>query len=526
MFGREVKTLNPGQSFLMGEAGWNISVNSLIKQAPVPGICVLETIPSIGKAVDRNSPANVAATALYTHVRYMNSGRKNYDQADLMIYGLTAADLYAFINWMIRIYNCAFMFSQRNIYVGKSLLIAQRVNPNIIEDLPAFRYWINVFINKVASYAVPSDIYLYQKRAFMYANVYTESYTGSIKDQLYLYNPAGFYRFTLDSKSKGMLTFEFIQDDKFAKEDGLLTLRGLMDIGDTLLSDMWGDEDFGIMAGDVLRAFDGKIVGLSQIGEEGGLLPINDPFVLHQMKNSTVMGGIPDKTTGYRINISTTSTPEYQVCWNGCVYQDGKGNLISRSFIGAARDILPVSSKSQVALLLNILRNPVISVDDPSPQPALLVEITRNMAVSDGTSLDLYTNEGDLFGWIGIEYNSGDHVVSNCVIYTYDPDDPSRLVSNNIGSNVHDYAATYSDLANVEKLGRWTSAFHYLPVQWIAQLEQFEEDNMWRCENITSISDLQNYTVQLPGVISRLHELSMLSLLYVPGVAKQVNYMK
>lgn len=529
MFGKNIRVTDVDRIFTYnsGSGDENKILKFATQDITVPGICVLHTSPSVGEAHDRNSPANVAATALYTHVRYMNSGKKNYDQADLMIYGLTAADLYSFINWMIRIYNCAFIFSQRNTYVGKDLLEAQGVSPSIIEDLPALRYWINVFINKVASYAVPDDIYLYRKRAFMYANVYSESPSGSIKDQLYMYNPRHFYRFTLDDHDKGCLELIDVKKGQWNRDSaGYLTLQGLRRIGDYLLSDMWGDEDFGIMAGDVLRAFDGKIVALSQIGSEGGLIPVYDLFVLHQMKNSTIIDQSDDPFDRYyRIPLTDGNTPEYQYCKWGNVYQDAKGNLVSHHFLS-----VPVDGQDNDPWMLqhgvkaaSLLKNAVLSVDAPSPDPALNVEITRNLAISSGDDwVELYKYTGEAWpNSIGLIFESGDMIVTDVVIRHHS-------VANSItfNSSLVDWNAQNNDTRVF--IAMYSSNFEYMPMLWTCGVSKgtSDSDSFYELENVYPLADLKNYTVQNADVIIRLHELSMLSLLYVPGVAKQVNYMK
>lgn len=531
VFGKNIRVVDTDRvyTFNSGSGTENKILKFASQDIAVPGICVLDVSPSIGDASDRNSPANVAATALYTHVRYMNSGRKNYDQADLMIYGLTAADLYSFINWMIRIYNCAFIFSQRNTYVGKDLLEAQGVSPSIIEDLPALRYWINVFINKVASYAVPDEIYLYRKRAFMYANVYSESPSGSIKDQLYMYNPHHFYRFTLDDHEKGSLELINVKDGAWYRDsNGYLTLQGLRAIGDRLLSDMWGDEDFGIMAGDVLRAFDGKIVALSQIGAEGGLLPLYDPYVLHQMKNSTLFDQSDDSSERYyRINISGSSTPEYQYCKWGNVYQDGKGNLVSHHFLSVSTngvlDSWPGWKRVHAVKAAGLLRNVVLSVDAPSPEPALNVEITRNISIASGEEwINLYDYQGNKYDDpVGILVQTGDAIITGVRIKHH-----SIASTFKIGSSLVDWEDTSSDYKY------WYAAccsnFEYMPMLWRCGISTStsDSDSFYEMDNVYPLADLKNYTAQSADVIIRLHELSMLSLLYVPGVAKQVNYMK
>lgn len=346
----------------------------------------------------------------------------------------------------------------------------------------------------------------------MYASVYTESASGNIKDQLYMFNPAGFYKFQLDDQSKGMLKLESIISSTS------LGLDDLIRIGESLLRDMWGDEDFGLMSGDVLRAFQGDIITLAPVAEDGGLIPVYDPFVLHQIKNAiSINPNVDGGPYSYRISLGSDT---FQYCAGGCVYQDANGNLVSHW-------ITPVSSNGSeesvdFITLANAFRNAVISIDSPVTDPALIVEVTRLMSLglpdSDLIAYDSRTGqEND--GTRLIRYSTGSDVVAQ--VRTFTASGASGYFQNTRQSNV---LLRTADKTTLLLAAEEAANFEYLPMLFC--LTYSFTYPVYTILSSTPLADLKNYTVQNRNVIKRLHELSLLSLLYVPGVAKQLNYMK
>lgn len=262
----------------------------------VPGICSISLRPSIGYADNPTDPINVAATAAYSFVRHANSGHANYDSPDLMLYLVAMSNVYAYINYLQRAYASATLFSQRNRYLPNGLLKSMRIDPNDVQKhLADFRYGINVLVHKAAAMAVPAEMTYFMRTSFLYQNVYTEG--TSIKDQLYLYNPAAFYKFAIEpTTSAGML--EML--DIAVSTSTLWTVDQLLDMGNQLLNPIIGNEDMNIMSGDILKAYGSdKLIKLMECPEYLPLIPIFNIGVLEQMKNAEVQGiqGSSNKVT-------------------------------------------------------------------------------------------------------------------------------------------------------------------------------------------------------------------------------------
>lgn len=508
----------------------------------VPGIMTFEAYPAYGDAKDRLSPINVAATALYSHVRYVNNGRKNYDPADLFLMVASVAELYSFINWCRRIYGVAFAYSQSNFYIGKALLEAQHIRPeSILNNLANFRYWINTFTNKISSYAAPASIALFYRRAYQYSSVYKEHDSDSIKDQMYLYNPKGFYRFALDASGKGML--EMVDTSRHMRElSGVrfMDMENIMEIGEELLANIWADEDFGLMSGDIAKAFQGDILKLESLPEEFVIVPVHDPNVLVQMENTSitpaqetlaVSNGMENVEVKYRVG-----SDEVNYEWRN-VYQDVNGNLFSHWAVSS--DLLSADQKqlNGGSSTLPLLFDKVLAVHTASPDPSIVIEAVQNTVNAiNGKRHDDFCKpwvvddedvhevpEEDIKDIYLIE--PGATVVSSIISWEYAPKSedlflPWRRLSEN---RVVPAIRTEAPLNNLVTPYRWMKVlnFKYCPHLYTYTVGNAEGHGT--IDRLVVLSNLDVYAIVDRDQLHRMLEVSLLSLLFVPGVAKYVN---
>lgn len=257
-----------------------------------PGVASMKLNPWFGYSDNQTDPLNVAATAVYSFVRHANSGHSNYDAPDLMLYIMSMTQIYSYINFLQRAYGTAMLYVQRNRYIPRALLVSMNINPDDIQEhLADFRYSINVLINKVSSMAVPNEFKIFRRQAFLYQNVYSEG--TSIKDQLYLYNPDGFWIFTLNaSNQSGQLTYApfrpTIVDQ--SNTNGLFKVTDLIAYGNMMLNAVLLNEDLNIMSGDILKAYgDNNIIKVVSLSPEYTIAPIFDIAFLEQFKNATLL---------------------------------------------------------------------------------------------------------------------------------------------------------------------------------------------------------------------------------------------
>jgi len=496
-----------GNAILRVSATGSVTVKSQsdYTKYSIPGILTLKTKPSFGSNDTIKDPVNVAATMLYTELRYNNSGRKNYDMADSFIYCASMADVYSFIVWVERIYAKAFVYSQRNKYVGQALLDSENIDSSsIVNNLANLRYWLNSYIHKVAAFAVPASIMYFQRRAWMYSHVYLENPDANIKDQMYQFTPDGFYHYNLDSTGAGMLEYKTISD--IIGDSSPIDYNDLRTIGEWLVSNIVGDEDFGLISGDVLRAFGVEnIIHIVPLDEYLDFVPVYDEYVLLQMKNADVV----DLLSG---SVSGACAPYYTETLDGTAKEYHLGNLY-QSFSGLLKsqegvELSNMHASHTVSNVATVKMNKIFDLNTPNPQPVDTMEISRlKVGYKDQIINDSGSNRESY-----VLLSTGADVVVGLRITSFRND--GRLVHGYRTDCIYD-ANDSAELAALLSSGAFN--FTYMPHIYKIGLTSQAMDTL------VCLSNIANYSIQPSEVLQKMHEVAMLSLFYVPGIAKMIN---
>ena len=277
----------------------------------IPGIMAVHVSPAFGGSDSRTSPINVAMRNIYSFVRHANSGHTNYDAPDLAIYLMAMDSCYSFLSYLRRIYGVAMTFSYTNRYYPTAIVNAMDVNfEDIHRNLADFRAYINSLAVKVGSMCVPASMAYFARHMWMYEGYYLDS--NQDKAQTYLYVPDGFYQYTLDTDSAGMLKFKPLMPFGYHissrnvsnTADTLLTYQQLHDYGDALLEPILQSEDMNIMSGDILKAFGKENLYMVQmIPENYTVLPTYNEEVLNQINNATLVGQYVPESSAVGTNI-------------------------------------------------------------------------------------------------------------------------------------------------------------------------------------------------------------------------------
>lgn len=444
-----------------------------------PGIMKITLMPTIGDATVPNSPINIAATANYSFIRHANSGHANYDAPDLMLYEIALANAYSYLNYLQRIYGLVTLYSVSNRYYPKALLQSDYIDfDDVNENLANFRYGINVFINKLAAFAVQGDMPFFKRQAFLYSNVYTQG--DSAKSSLYYYAPDGFYQYALNTDGSGMLKFKKFENTEPAVEYPK-TVKYLLDYGNELLDPILSSEDMGIMSGDILRAYGDNILKVAPIPEYYPLVPVADLAVIEQMQNATILpiSAAPieqDPTHGFLVQKLQLNKQEY----SGDFWETAQGAGYMASLYGGKR------------LLTTILRQP--SVDD-------VLERTRLMVGLRGVRYDdkkhVFTTD---------EVICGTEIAKNCTIYTLNMGLLESVDVSYIWANINPDISHFGALSDIS-----TFSFHPLvhTLSWVRG-----EDTVAYTGPIGIITD---YAALDNDTIYNLHQTATLSMLHVTG---------
>jgi hypothetical protein len=483
---------------------------SRVTKFAVPGIQAIKLLPSVGRSTDAVSPINVASNATYAFIRHANSGHSNYDAPDLMLYILAMSQVYSYIVFLQRAYGCATLYAQKNRYIPEALLKAMNINASDIQShLADFRYGINVLINKAASFAVPNDMTYFQRQAFLYSNVYSEG--SSIKDQLYMYTPGGFWQYGWDSvNSAGKLSMKLF--NKNITTTGY-TVDDLLTFGNEMLNALIYDEDVNIMSGDILKAYGSdKIIKLAPLTTEFPILPVFNLEVLEQMKNATIVGG--GLRDGWAYDYLVTQDPTH-----GWLLHNPSMTITNAD--GTTAWIQDAAQKT----IKGLVSNRLISTSVNEVTPEVTMENTRltagatNYVYTAGTKATVSLITGSEFA-CGVEF----------IRFTVDTDPTTGVDVTTYLATALRYAYPYAVGAavaptwGVQEMYKITvgSNFKFHPLTLIPGVKQATDTTKaeiidWE---IPIFQDVDNYAVVTTQDLQRMHEAALFNELHVPFIAK------
>lgn len=272
--GKVIKRLPGNKDFFGNEAEINF-VN--------PGIMMFELTPTFGLVDSVKHPINVAATSMYEFMRSCNAGTANGDANDIMLYMISVGNMIALTNWVMRLYGTLNLFTTQNMYLPEKLLEAEGVNvKDWIVSKANIRAYINQFINRISGLFCPSVLPYFDRCINLYRNVYCES--DSIRDQLYITHPAGFYQYAEMDGSHFEAGY-----CKFVPVPTELTYTNLRDYLDRFYETLAQSEFICTLSGDLMKAFGDKRFSWMYMPDDYTVTPVADTTgMLMQLKNATI----------------------------------------------------------------------------------------------------------------------------------------------------------------------------------------------------------------------------------------------
>lgn len=261
--------------------------------ATVPGLLTMHIVPGPGVATNDQDPVNLAATNVYAYVRYKNSGAKNYDSPDLMMYLLAMDSIYGMWNWMKRIYGYTSTYSSRNKYLPRAIVEANGVDfDDILRNLADFRAYLNMKTFEITAFNVPATMTYMVRHSWLFSNVYKDSNTA--KAQMYMYVPEMFYQYDETTSERGsqLVPVPITADMEMANKTAsptLLKFKDLVTLYNSMLAAMNYSEDVGVISGDILKAYEGNLFTISTIDPDFKLEPVYSEEVLTQIENASLV---------------------------------------------------------------------------------------------------------------------------------------------------------------------------------------------------------------------------------------------
>nr|UUA79496.1 putative capsid protein [Picobirnavirus sp.] len=250
-----------------------------------PGILGLEVLPTFGLSIDADSSLNIAMHNIYTDVRYRNSGGKVYDAPDLFMYHLAIASLFSMMIWIQRTYAFTRLYTQKNDYMPHAYFAINHLDVTTFEsNFATFHGKILLRLAKLQKFYVPTSMKLFDRMLFLFRDIYTEG--TSLKDQQYMFVPAGFLKLGYDEDGATALKYVFIRDGEYLSMDAMFA------IWDDMLAALNSESDIHTMSGDIERAFQGATFRLDpNFAIDYSVNPIFSIEVLEQIKNARCVGG-------------------------------------------------------------------------------------------------------------------------------------------------------------------------------------------------------------------------------------------
>lgn len=267
-----------------------------LDDSSVPGVMAYYYAPTVGVATSATSAVNVAAQRIYSYVRYENSGHANYDPVDLMIYILAMDSLEMFAMFLQRLYGMLLKYTPVNWYSPEAMIKAQFVDPvDLSKHIPDLYGYIKLFVAKTSALSVPASVSYNARHAWLTSRLWVDSKDSS-KAQTYMFVPQSYYKFSLDSNGAGQLTqarlFDVAGYIGEVQQSSLLSFDDLVEFGNSLLAPVLAQEDFGIMSGDILKAYKGNVRSITMIPEDY-VVPFDySEEVMSQIENATVWSGV------------------------------------------------------------------------------------------------------------------------------------------------------------------------------------------------------------------------------------------
>lgn len=246
----------------------------------VPGVMEIRYVPAIGRSDDLLSAPNVAARAIYSWVRHQNSGSKNYEAVDLMLYILAMESIYVQINEAKRIYGIAMRYEVANRNIPDLILDALGVDAtNVRDNLAQFRYGINLAVAKISALCVPKAFDIFKRHAIISTTVLADA--DSSRAQFYTWVSSGYYVYQpKTSTTGGMLKFK-------SRGSAARTVWAVLGQINEALDALLTDEDINVMSGDILKAYGREnLYDLPEIAENYTAELYYDEGMLQQIENA------------------------------------------------------------------------------------------------------------------------------------------------------------------------------------------------------------------------------------------------
>lgn len=457
----------------------------------IPGILALGFVPTLGKTnnVDEAQPQNIAARSIYSYVRYNNSGARNYDAPDLMMYLLAMDSAYMMYATMVRLYGLLQHANSKNWYLPKALITAMGYDfTDFIQNMAQLRAYINSYAQRISAFNVPNIMPYYARHTWMVSNVFKDSELD--RAQLYVFVPRYYYSY--DNKAGNLIPNLFLNP-----RSPSYSFQTLIGACENILTSIVRSEDIGIMSGDILKAYgEEALYKVGMVEPDYKLEPIYSQEVLSQINSAFIL---PDP-----INFEDTYTITQDES-TGAITQklDNFKIMDTKKYLGIAAPNAPNITEAVIN----------IQWENPTPDDVM---VASRLAIS-----------GTIKGWqdkdpsakkyaLVIQLDAaGSEVIQGANLFYYNAGGAS-LVNKTLVS-LDSIVATSLVADNSIKLNAYRryQAFDWAPIIYCDIVTVKDNGDLMYQSGYSSL-DVANYAILASDVVQRLHSVAIQSLFGIP----------
>lgn len=341
------------------------------RQTIIPGVLVMDWMPSIGTSNTATDPASILAKEMYSKVRQKFSGSLDADAPDFAVYVLALDSIFAYIAWLKRMYRTLSSWSPENYMVPDAVLSAMGLASGTVENLrrEKTRLWqnINELILQTRKFTCPATMDIFNRHYWMSDNVYLD--TPNIQGQFFMFNLRALYAFKnlpVDSEGNTGAGLEMVLTPPFTKNQGptsgYFTVDDFYQFGRDLIQRLVAWDDAYTINGYLMRAYEGdQMFTVAELGDAEVLTPVYVEEVLAQIENSRpVIGGdFINDLSGFNVTQdpltnSVIANPQYTLT----TAQDVFGEIAGRGYnippILSIRSTTPTVADNVIASRLQV----------------------------------------------------------------------------------------------------------------------------------------------------------------------------
>lgn len=331
---------------------------------------------------------------------------------------------------------------------------------------------------------------IFQRSAFLYRDVYIEG--TSPKNQMYCYNPEGFYRYNENNPAvtDGAGYLEYLVLPSFS------TIQDFIQFGDSLIQPLLNSTDIGLIYGDIVKAYGSAIITLPSIPEVVPFQPIKDIGVLEQIHNATIVGG--DKEGAQVANSVVQDSTKSILLSNPVYVSEFTGNALSK--------VLPMQA---------FCENRILTTRTEYTDVSLVAESTRLMVTAKASEIELPESSAD---YPTVPLICGTEIATDCTFYTWNYTSTGRNLNRQSLQYVQYFVEGVGRPSGAYSFITKSSAFDFHPLMHVYLADS--ATNMTKLTDIGMCGAMDNIAVVQPDVLARLHETCILSLYNVTPIAK------